>query len=89
MSRLVQLWRHPLKSARGESLRQAHVGPGGVAGDRRWEVRLTQTLLRLLARRYRIQLPGLGAAACFGTYAGVIRPGEVQVGQTVQVIDRV
>jgi hypothetical protein len=28
------------------------------------------------------------AAACLGTYAEVIEPGEVQVGQTVQVIDR-
>lgn len=30
------LWRYPVKSLRGEALRQAHVEPWGVTGDRRW-----------------------------------------------------
>lgn len=30
------LWRYPVKSLRGESLRRAQVQPWGIAGDRRW-----------------------------------------------------
>lgn len=45
-------------------------------------------LLEVLARRHRTHLPGLGAAACFGTYAEVVHPGVIQVGQMVQVADR-
>ena len=38
-------------------------------------------LLSVLARDYRNQIPGLGRAACFGVYAEVLQPGQVQVGQ--------
>ncbi len=38
-------------------------------------------LLTTLARHYRRELPGLGRAACFGTYAEVLRPGRLHVGQ--------
>ncbi|HEX8347445.1 MAG TPA: MOSC N-terminal beta barrel domain-containing protein [Actinoplanes sp.] len=30
------LWRYPVKSVRGEALRQVQVEPWGIAGDRRW-----------------------------------------------------
>lgn len=40
-------------------------------------------VLRTLAAHYRIPVPGLGRAACFGAYAEVIRPGRVEVGQRV------
>ena len=48
--------------------------------------RLTEEDLRLstLARQYRIQVPGLGRAACFGTYADVVQPGRLEVGQLVR-----
>lgn len=41
-------------------------------------------LLGTLARHYRVPLPGRGRAACFGTYAEVVTPGVVQVGDAVQ-----
>jgi uncharacterized protein len=44
-------------------------------------------LLSALARHHRVPVPGLGRAACFGSYADVVRPGRVQVGQTVDVLD--
>ena len=34
--RLVELWRHPVKSLRGERLDCAVVEQNGVAGDRSW-----------------------------------------------------
>lgn len=34
--RCVELWRYPLKSARGEALDAVVVEPNGLAGDRRW-----------------------------------------------------
>lgn len=34
--RIVQLWRYPLKSARGEALTSARVETTGLAGDRVW-----------------------------------------------------
>ncbi|WP_030435109.1 MOSC domain-containing protein [Actinoplanes subtropicus] len=37
-------------------------------------------LLRTLARHYRVPVAGLGKAACFGSYAEVLRPGELVVG---------
>ncbi|WP_433382553.1 MOSC domain-containing protein [Actinoplanes sp. CA-142083] len=37
-------------------------------------------LLRTLARHYRVEVAGLGKAACFGVYAEVIQPGELRVG---------
>lgn len=33
---VLQLWRHPLKSAGGERLAGVGVGPDGLVGDRRW-----------------------------------------------------
>jgi uncharacterized protein YcbX len=40
-------------------------------------------LLRTLAQRYRVELPGLGQAACFGVYGRVLVPGELAVGDRV------
>jgi len=37
-------------------------------------------LLRTLARHYRVPVAGLGKAACFGSYAEVLRAGELHVG---------
>lgn len=34
--RVLQLWRHPLKSAGGERLVSAEAGAAGLVGDRRW-----------------------------------------------------
>jgi hypothetical protein len=47
------------------------------------ELSIDRPLLQVLARRYRTQLPGLGAAACFGAYAEVFRHGSFELGQTV------
>lgn len=45
---------------------------GAAPADRR--------LLTALARHYRVSVPGLGRAACFGSYAEVVRGGEVRLG---------
>jgi hypothetical protein len=37
-------------------------------------------LLRTLARHYRVPVAGLGKAACFGSYAEVLEPGELRLG---------
>jgi uncharacterized protein YcbX len=36
-------------------------------------------LLRTLARHYRVPVAGLGKAACFGSYAEVLQPGELEL----------
>ena len=36
--KLTDLWRYPVKSCRGERLREAAVEPWGLAGDRRWMI---------------------------------------------------
>ncbi|MFC4107316.1 MOSC domain-containing protein [Micromonospora zhanjiangensis] len=40
-----------------------------------------RALLATLARDYRTDLPDLGRAACFGSYAEVLRPGRLRVGE--------
>jgi uncharacterized protein YcbX len=40
-------------------------------------------LLGVLARHYRVPVDGYGRAACFGTYADVLRPGLIRVGDRV------
>lgn len=42
------------------------------------------TVPRTLARHYRIDVPGIGRAACFGWYAEVLQPGRLEVGQAVR-----
>ncbi|WP_432868589.1 MOSC domain-containing protein [Microbispora rosea] len=42
------------------------------------------SVLSALARHYRIPVAGLGRAACFGTYADVVRPGQLRLGQVVR-----
>ena len=54
--------------------------PGLAHGD----VPADRTVLGALARHYRVPVPGLGRAACFGAYADVVRPGRLQVGQPVR-----
>ena len=48
------------------------------------ELPADRSVLRTLARDYRITIDGLGRAACFGVYADVLRPGRLQVGQLVR-----
>jgi uncharacterized protein YcbX len=36
--KLTDLWRYPVKSCRGERLRESAVEPWGLAGDRRWMI---------------------------------------------------
>jgi uncharacterized protein YcbX len=51
------------------------LGHGELPADR--------SVLSALARNYRIEVPGLGRAACFGAYADVVTPGRLEVGQPV------
>lgn len=41
-------------------------------------------LLGMLARYHRTKVGDFGRAACFGTYAEVLRPGRLELGQTVR-----
>jgi hypothetical protein len=50
-----------------------------VPGLEDGEAAVDRVLLGALARRYRIPVPGLGRAACFGTYAEVVQPGRLRV----------
>ena len=52
-----------------------------IPGLGQGELPADKSVLSSLARHYRIQVPGLGRAACFGTYADVLRPGRLEVGQ--------
>lgn len=44
------------------------------------------TLLGVLARSHRVEVGGLGRAACFGVYAEILQPGEIDVGQPVREV---
>ncbi|GAB3145649.1 hypothetical protein GCM10027290_25890 [Micromonospora sonneratiae] len=68
MQTVVALRRYPLKSAR---LSQA-------------ELPADLSVLSDLARHYRIPAAGLGRAACFGPYAGVVQPGRLRLGPLVR-----
>jgi hypothetical protein len=54
-----------------------------VPGLRHGVVPADRRVLGALARHYRVPVPGLGRAACFGVYADVVRPGLLEVGQAV------
>ncbi len=49
--RVRELWRFPVKSLQGESLRTAELGPEGLAGDRGWALFDVATGFGLTARR--------------------------------------
>jgi uncharacterized protein YcbX len=49
--RILEIWRYPVKSVGGESLRTAEVGPDGIVGDRMWGVYDPATEMVLTARR--------------------------------------
>jgi uncharacterized protein YcbX len=51
VSRVVALWRYPVKSMQGELLGAAEIGPRGIVGDRQWAVVDLETGLGLTARR--------------------------------------
>lgn len=42
------------------------------------------SILKALARHYRVPVGGLGRAACFGTYADVVQTGQLRLGQVVR-----
>ena len=50
-ARVMEIWRHPVKSLRGEPLDEAEVTPEGLAGDRGWGIRDLDTGRILTARR--------------------------------------
>lgn len=50
--KIAEIWRYPVKSMLGEQLQQAHVGPGGIQGDRRWAVVDAESGVSLSAKRY-------------------------------------
>ncbi len=54
-----------------------------VPGLRHGDSPADRLVLSALARHYRIDVPGLGRAACFGVYADVVRPGRLRVGRPV------
>jgi uncharacterized protein YcbX len=43
--------------------------------------RVDRPLLTALAQHHRVGVTGLGRASCFGTYAEVLQPGRLQLGQ--------
>jgi uncharacterized protein YcbX len=51
MMHVQALWRHPVKSLRGESLDAAQITEDGLRGDRRWGVRDEATGMVLTGRR--------------------------------------
>lgn len=51
MTRVLALWRYPVKSMQGESLTEAVIGSNGLVGDREWAMVDTDTGLGLTARR--------------------------------------
>ena len=50
-ARVTEIWRHPVKSLRGERLEAAEVTPDGLAGDRGWGIRDLGTGRILTGRR--------------------------------------
>ncbi len=58
------------------------VVPGLAQGD----LPADRALLSALARHHRVAVPGFGRAACFGSYAEVVRPGRVHLGQLVETL---
>jgi uncharacterized protein YcbX len=64
---VAELWRHPVKSLQGESLREVVVEDSGLSGDRRWGVVDRETGMVLTARR----VPSLLLASARLTDAGV------------------
>ena len=54
-----------------------------IPGLGQGELPADKSVLSTLARQYRIDVPGLGRAACFGTYADVVQPGRLEVGQVL------
>jgi uncharacterized protein YcbX len=65
--RVLEVWRHPVKSMQGEPLTQAVIEDSGVLGDRRWGIVDSETGKVLTARR----VPPLLLASSRLTDAGV------------------
>ena len=65
--RVLELWRHPVKSLQGEPLHEAVVENSGLSGDRRWGIVDCQTGMVLTARR----VPSLLLASSHLTENGV------------------
>ncbi|MEV4498118.1 MOSC domain-containing protein [Micromonospora arborensis] len=54
-----------------------------IPGLAQAELPADRSVLSTLARHYRVPVAGLGRAACFGTYADVVQPGQLRLGQLV------
>jgi uncharacterized protein YcbX len=65
--RIVELWRHPVKSLQGESLDEAVIEDSGLSSDRRWGIVDRETGMVLTARR----VPSLLLASARLTDTGV------------------
>ncbi len=50
--KIIELWRYPVKSMRGEILDRAAVSPSGIEGDRQWAVVDAHSGVSLSAKRY-------------------------------------
>ncbi|MER7894522.1 MOSC domain-containing protein [Micromonospora sp. NPDC094482] len=55
-----------------------------VPGLSQGELPADRTILGALAQHHRISVLGLGRAACFGTYAEVVQPGQLRLEQRVR-----
>jgi len=55
-----------------------------IPGVAHGELPANRPVLSALARHHRIEVAGLGRAACFGVYADVVEPGRLEVGQPVR-----
>ncbi|AGL17795.1 MOSC domain-containing protein [Actinoplanes sp. N902-109] len=60
-------------------------GPDQAGPGQNHPVPADLALLSVLARHHRRPVADLGRAACFGTYAEVVRPGRVRVGDPVDL----
>jgi uncharacterized protein YcbX len=73
---VVELWRHPVKSLRGERLDEAVIEDSGLAGDRRWGIVDSETGMVLTGRRVPSML--LASSRLTDTGVDVLLPdGEV------------
>lgn len=84
--RVVELWRHPVKSLQGEALEEAVVEDSGLLGDRRWGIVDCETGMVLTARR----VPSLLLAGARCTDSGLeirLPDGDVLVAPGAEADD--
>lgn len=82
LGKVVEIWRHPVKSMGGEAVAEARVDIGGLAGDRHWavidcdarEIRSARRWPQLLGCRARF---AGGRTPTPGDYATAVAPVEI------------